>query len=155
VVTGMFSFGSLAGFLTNQPLTFQGQTGPTTPRGVRQSVFGGYVQDDWRWRPNLTLNLGLRYELSTVPTEIHGKLANLLNLSDATPRLGDPFFNNPTTKNFEPRIGFAWDPFRNGKMAVRGGAGLFDVLPLPYQFTLLTTQATPFFQYTALKAGDP
>jgi hypothetical protein len=66
-----------------------------------------------------------------------------------------PLFSNPTLHNFEPRIGFAWDPFRNGKLAVRGGAGLFDVLPLPYQFTLLETQAIPFFQYTTLKVSAP
>ena len=52
-------------------------------------------------------------------------------------------------------MGFAWDPLRNGKMAIRGGAGLFDVLPLPYQFILLETQAFPFFQYTSLKVSDP
>jgi hypothetical protein len=92
----------------------------------------------------------VRYEMTTVPTETDGKLAVLRNLSDATPHLGDPFFNNPTTKNFEPRVGFAWDPRGNGKMAVRGGFGMFDVLPLPYQFTLLTTLAAPFFQYTSL-----
>jgi len=53
--------------------------------------------------------------------------------------------------------GFAWDPLHNGRTAVRGGAGLFDVLPLPYQFILLTTQAAPFFQYTSLNtsASDP
>src|SRR5260370_11130283 len=89
--------------------------------------------------------------MTSVPTETAGKLSVLRNLSDATPHLGDPFFANPTTKNFEPRIGFAWDPLRNGRMAVRGGAGLFDVLPLPYQFTLLTTLAAPFFQYTSIK----
>ncbi len=153
---GIWFFGGLQSFLQAQPSKFQGGIASSlTPRDLRQNIFGGYVQDDWRLRPNLTLNLGLRYEMATVPTEIHNKLANLRNLSDATPHLGDPFFNNPTTKNFEPRIGFAWDPFRSGKMAVRGGAGLFDVLPLPYQFILLVTQAAPFFQYTALKAGDP
>src|SRR5258708_11221011 len=40
-------------------------------------------------------------------------------------------------------------------MAIRGGAGLFDVLPLPYQFILLETQAIPFFQYTTLKVNNP
>jgi hypothetical protein len=146
----------LCSFLTNQPAKFQGGVvSSLTPRDLRQTLLGGYLQDDWRWKPSLTLNLGLRYEMSTVPTEIHGKLANLRNLSDTAPHIGDPFFNNPTTKNFEPRLGFAWDPFRNGKMAVRGGAGLFDVLPLPYEFILLTTQAAPFFQYTSLKVGDP
>ena len=139
-------------FLQNIPKRFQGGIVSTlSPRDLRQTLFGVYIQDDWRWKPNLTLNLGLRYEMATVPTEIHSKLANLRNLTDANPHLGDPFFNNPTTKNFEPRIGFAWDPLRNGKMAVRGGAGLFDVLPLPYQFILLTTQAAPFFQYTSIK----
>ena len=101
------------------------------------------------------MNLGLRYEMVTVPTETNGKLSNLLNLSDAVPHLGSPFYGNSTKRNFEPRIGFAWDPFSNGKMAVRGGAGFFDVLPLPYQTTLLATQAAPFFQYTAISASAP
>jgi outer membrane receptor protein involved in Fe transport len=152
---GIWTFGDLSSFLINNPSKFQGGIASSlTPRNLRQNIFGAYLQDDWRVRPNLTLNLGLRYEMATVPTETDGKLANLRNLSDATPHLGDPFFNNPTTKNFEPRIGFAWDPFSNGKLAVRGGAGLFDVLPLPYQFILLTTQAAPFFQYTSINVGD-
>jgi outer membrane receptor protein involved in Fe transport len=138
-------------FLQNQPFKFQGGIASTlSPRNLRQTLLGLYLQDDWRWRSNLTLNLGLRYEMSSVPTETSGKLANLRNISDAQAHLGDPFFNNPTLRNFEPRIGFAWDPLKNGKTAVRGGIGLFDVLPLPYQFTLLTTQAAPFFSYTAI-----
>jgi len=150
---GIWFFDGVQQFLTNQPTKFQGGIASSlTPRDIRQTLFGTYVQDDWRWKPNFTMNLGLRYEMATIPTEIHGKLSNLRDIRSGTPHIGDPFFaSNPTTKNFEPRIGFAWDPFRNGKMALRGGAGLFDVQPLPYEFILLVTQSTPFFQYTVLK----
>src|SRR5947209_13073472 len=149
---GIWNFDTLQDFLMNNPTKFQGGIASTlSPRNLRQTIYGLYLQDDWRFRPNLTLNLGLRYEMSTIARETSGKLSNLPTLSSGTPHLGNPFFNNPTTKNFEPRVGFAWDPWRNGKTAVRGGVGLFDVLPLPYQFILLVTQATPFFQYTVLK----
>jgi outer membrane receptor protein involved in Fe transport len=159
---GIWFFSNIQSFLTNNPSKFQGGIASSlTPRNFRQNIFGGYLQDDWRWKPNLTLNLGLRYEMATVPTETNGKLVNLRNITDPLPVCGvmvagscsgtGPLYSNPTLKNFEPRIGFAWDPFHNGKMAVRGGAGLFDVLPLPYQFILLETQAIPFFQYTTIK----
>jgi hypothetical protein len=170
---GIWKFGSLSEFdpttgvfvrstfLQNIPKKFQGGIANTlSPRNLRQTLFGAYLQDDWRARPNLTVNLGVRYEMSTVPTETSGKIANLRNLADPLPVCGrmvvnecsgtGTFFDNPTKKNFEPRIGFAWDPLSNGKTAVRGGIGLFDVQPLPYQFVLLTTQAAPFFSYTAL-----
>jgi outer membrane receptor protein involved in Fe transport len=162
---GIWFFNSLSDFLVNNPSKFQGGIASSlTPRNLRQSIFGAYIQDDWRWKPNLTLNLGLRYEMSTVPTETDGKLANLRQLTDPLPVCGKmsagcagtgPFFYNPTYHNFEPRLGFSWDPLKTGKLAVRGGVGLYDVLPLPYQFILLTTQAAPFFEYTALKVGDP
>jgi hypothetical protein len=160
---GIWNFADLNGFLTNSPTKFKGGIASTlSPRNLRQSIFGLYLQDDWRWRSNLTLNLGLRYEMSTVPTETHGKLVNLRNLMDPLPVCGTlvtgscagtgPFIDNPTLHNFEPRIGFAWDPLRNGKTAVRGGIGMFDVLPLPYQFVLLTTQAVPFFSYASINS---
>jgi hypothetical protein len=160
---GIWRFVDLNGFLTNNPTKFQGGIASTlSPRNLRQNIFGLYLQDDWRWKPNLTLNLGLRYETSTVPTETNGKTANLRNISDPLPVCGrvvpggcssaGPFFSNPTLYNFEPRIGFAWDPLRNGKTAVRGGIGLFDVLPLPYQFVLMTTQSAPFFSYTSINS---
>jgi hypothetical protein len=161
---GIWQFTNLTNFLSNNPRRIQGGVVSTvTPRHLRTNLFGAYIQDDWRMRPHLTLNLGLRYEMSTVPTDANGKIANLRNPADAQPICGvnvtgcagvGPFFNNPTTKNFEPRVGFAWDPMRNGKLAVRGGYGMFDVLPLPYEFILLTTLASPFFQYTRLGASD-
>jgi hypothetical protein len=116
-----------------------------TPRRLRQTILGLYVQDDWCWRSNLTLNLGVRYEMSTVPTEVQGKLSTLINITDPSPHWGDPFFLNPTLRNFEPRVGFAWDPFNNGRTAVRGGFGIFDVLPLPYQFYLAEIYSSPFY----------
>jgi Carboxypeptidase regulatory-like domain/TonB-dependent Receptor Plug Domain/TonB dependent receptor len=163
---GIWNFVDLPSFLQGQGTKFQGGIAASlTPRNFRQNIFGGYLQDDWRTRPNLTLNLGLRYEIATVPTETDGKLVNLRHITDPLPICGvmvsgscagtGALFSNPTLHNFEPRIGFAWDPFHNGKMAVRGGAGLFDVLPLPYQFILMETQAIPFFQYTTIKASSP
>jgi len=161
---GIWFFNTLSDFLKNQPSKFQGGVASSlTPRNFRQSIFGAYVQDDWRWLPNVTLNMGLRYEMASVPTETSGKIVNLRNIMDALPVCGKvvagcsgtgALFSNPTLKNFEPRFGFAWDPLRNGRMAVRGGAGLFDVLPLPYQFILLETQASPFFQYLSFSKSS-
>jgi hypothetical protein len=143
---GVFTFSTLSNFLTNNPKKFQsGLIKSLSERGFRQTLFGAYLQDDWRWRPNVTLNLGMRYEMVTVPTEVQGKLNNLISLTGPTQHLGDPLFSNPTLRDFEPRVGFAWDPFRNGKTAVRGGFGLFDSLPLPYQVMLIEGSAAPFF----------
>jgi carboxypeptidase family protein len=156
-VNGNFRFDTLADFLTNKPTVFQGiQTGGVPDVGLRQTLVGAYFQDDIRLRSNFIFNAGLRYEMVTVPTEAHNRISNLQNLTDATPRVGAPFFQNPTLRNFEPRIGFAWNP-RGGKTLVRGGFGVFDVLPLPYEFNLSFQRAAPFVNSifaNTLKPGD-
>jgi outer membrane receptor protein involved in Fe transport len=151
---GNWNFTSLSNFLQNIPDAFSSALGAATPRNVRQTIFGVYIQDDWRLRTNLTLNVGLRYEMATVPTETNGKFSSLHNLTDSQPYCGvanafckgvAPLFSNPTLHNFEPRVGLVWDPFRNGKTVVRAGAGMFDVLPLPYQFVFLQYRPAPFY----------
>ena len=145
--SGAFTFATLSKFLTNKPQRLQlGFPNTLTARGIRQTVGGLYVQDDWRARPNLTVNMGLRWEMATVPTEVQGKLTTLINITDSTPHLGSPYFSNPTVRNFQPRVGFAWDPFHNGKTAVRGGFGVFDALPLPYEFLTPQDSSFPFFR---------
>ncbi len=154
---GFYTFGSLSNFLQNIPTTFQTLLGTSrTPRDLRQSVFGGYIQDDYKIRPRLTLNLGLRYEMATVPTETANQLSTLVNFTDTTPHLGSPYYSNPTLRNLAPRVGFAWDPFGRGKTSVRGAFGIYDVLPLPYQFQLLTLLSAPFTEgaSTPVVAGD-
>jgi hypothetical protein len=129
--SGTFTFPTVAKFLANQPSRFTAAISNNTEAGVRQSLLGFYMQDDWRARTNLTLNLGLRWEMTTLPREVQGKIGTLMHITDASPQVGSPLpVPNSTLRNFDPRVGFAWDPFRNGKTAVRGGFGVFDVLPL-------------------------
>jgi hypothetical protein len=153
------SCGALINFLTDQPLSaFEPVDLNFLPfHHLRDKIFGGYVQDDWRLRPNLTLNLGVRYEMSTMPTENRGLVANMTSITQVLPAsinglaaayaagLSNVFFlQNPTVWNFEPRVGFAWDPFHNGKTSVRGGFGVFDALPLPYELILNSGGTAPF-----------
>ena len=141
---GDFTFNSLRNFLTNVPQAYSGTIGLSQPVfGMRQTLFGAYLQDDMRLQKNLMFNAGLRYEMVAVPSEAHDMIANLRHLGDAQPVVGSPFFQNPTLRNFEPRLGFAWNP-KASKTLVRGGFGVFDVLPLPYEFTISIQSVLPF-----------
>jgi outer membrane receptor protein involved in Fe transport len=167
---GRAAFNSISDMLQNKPNFLQASLnlGKIFPHDLRSKIFAGYVQDDWKVRPNLTLNLGLRYEANTLPTETRNQIENLPTLPTdpgACSAIGSVtsncgalnnfyFGSNPSTKNFEPRIGFSWDPFHNGKTAIRGGFGIFDALILPYQLALNSAQTSPYHVAASLTPGS-
>ena len=136
---GDYEWSTLEGFLRDQ--IPDGPAERTTGNSIYygdQTEFGTYVNDDWKVRPNLTVNLGLRYERTTIPT---GERSQTLNAISNVPGLitfGEPKVQN---LNFMPRIGFAWSPGNSGTTSIRGGFGinydkLFDnlgILSLPPQ----------------------
>ena len=96
-------------------------------RSLKDEGFAIFAQDDWRVLPRLTLNAGLRYELTTVLTEANNQMGNFIPgqglLQVGSSKLGDPF--NGDHNNFAPRLGFAWDMSGNGKTVIRGGGGIY------------------------------
>ena len=132
----------LAWFLVGGVATqFQGQffnraavRQPTDTKTFRQHESDGFIGDSWKIKSNLTLNLGVRYQYNGVPFETGGNFSNLFQNPDSFassftftevgPGTGHDLYANDYS-DIEPRVGFAWDPFKNGKTSVRGGYGIF------------------------------
>ncbi len=149
---GIVTFNNLELFLTGRPANVDfavpGKIDPI--RKYRQWLFAGFVQDDVRLTDRLSLNLGLRYEAVTVPTEVDGKISNLRSVTDAALTIGDPWHDNPSLKNFAPRVGMAWDPFGNSKTSVRAGFGIFHDQILPKYYFFSGSLNPPFTTRTSL-----
>jgi Carboxypeptidase regulatory-like domain/TonB-dependent Receptor Plug Domain/TonB dependent receptor len=94
--TGTWDFDSAGDFLANTPSRFRQNFLTTSTQ--QNTYFGVYGQDEWRWKPNLLISYGLRFENETIIRDLN---------------------------NFGPRVAFAYDPFKSGKTVLRGGAGIF------------------------------
>jgi len=106
---GSIFFPNIDAFLAGQPLSYnQIQGNPQI--GLRRWEWHGYLQDDWKLARNFTLNLGIRYELNTSPTEVADRIAQSFRFVE-------------DRNNFAPRLGFAWSPA--SETVIRGGYGIF------------------------------
>ena len=144
VTAGTLSFSNLANFMTGIPNTYAAATpGSNFNRNYVFNTIGLYAQDDWRATSRLTMNLGLRYEFETVPTETNGRGYAFRNIQTDKQGTQGPLFKNYTLRNFSPRVGFAYDLFGKGKTSIRGAFGVFyDVGNLGALF-LQNTYGTP------------
>jgi hypothetical protein len=127
----------LLGFVISQSesqfFNFAGVRSADDLRGFRQREWGAFAQDIWKVRSNLTITGGVRWEYYGVPFEVNNNLSNLFadpsgkapfTFTQVGPGTGKSLYANDF-KNFEPRIGIAWDPFKNGKTSARAGYGIF------------------------------
>jgi hypothetical protein len=120
-------FGLSVGDNQSEFYTKNGDRRATDQRFYIQHEYGIYAQDSWKLRRNFTLNLGVRYQFYGVPYDKDGTQSNLYTDPRSFPvvfQMNRPLYDNDYT-NFEPRVGFSWDPKSDGKMAVRGGFGIF------------------------------
>jgi len=139
---GTFVFPSVASFVTGNANSFAITLGARTS-SISQGAVGMFVQDSLRWRPNLTLELGFRYEWNMSPTERYDRFIvfdpETVSLLRVGSDLDQPYKTN--NKNLEPRVGIAWDPFRDGKTVVRAAYAIAVEQPLTNAVT--STAANP------------
>lgn len=145
---GQWEFSTTQEFLAGaNPTTFDASLAGAAAayRHMFEKIFGFYVQDDVRVRSNLTVNLGVRYEPTSTYNIKDGLGSTFTSLSAANITTGNTVTQNPSLRDFSPRIGFAWDPTGSGKNSIRAGFGVFNVLPLPNVLSGNINHAIPFF----------
>ncbi len=144
---GSTTFTTLAGFLQGIAGSYAATQGGALANHRRNDwwwVPGFYVQDDWRLKPRVTVNLGLRYEFMSSVVASDGLNVGLPSpLTDTTTVIGRQFA--PFSKlHFQPRVGIAWDVRGDGKTSVRSGFGIYYDFNMTNQLITDKTSEPPY-----------
>ena len=129
--TGAFNFPGVGSFINGNANSFSITLGNQSS-SIVENALGFFLQDNYRIRPNLTLELGLRYEWNMTPTERYERFILFDPSSASLIRVGthiDEVYHE-NNANFQPRVGFAWDPIGDGKTSVRAAYGLLTDQPM-------------------------
>jgi hypothetical protein len=164
---GTFTFPSVASFIADNASSFTITLGDRSS-AISQGALGLFVQDNYKLRPNLTLELGLRYDWNMSPTERYDRFVVFDPATVSLVRVNNgiaPVYKT-NNKNFQPRVGFAWDPWGDGKTSLRGAYGILvdqpvtNMLagpssspPLATPLTVTTAGTNLHFENAALAAG--
>jgi hypothetical protein len=154
VATGQSDF---ADFLKGIPDTSSIAFG-NADKYLRQSVYDAYLTDDWRLRPDLTINVGIRWEYGAPITELHGRLVNL-DVAPGFSAVAPVLANNPTGEKtgqrypdslirpdrlgIEPRVALSWRPLPGSSVVVRTGYGVYDDTSVYQATALAMAQQSP------------
>jgi Carboxypeptidase regulatory-like domain/TonB dependent receptor len=157
---GLWNFTSFQQLLTDTPFQLraplQGMDNPKL--GFHEFDFAMYVQDNWKVRPNLTVNAGVRYEPTTNAAPSGGTTLIAISQPVATStgftKLPNAMLQNPSLKLIDPRIGLAYSPFGNAKTVVRAGFGIFNE-PLQIRQYNGNFYSPPNYEFVAQTVGAP
>lgn len=141
---GDYDYNTLNQFLLDLAPDAQGQRSAGSLAGVPVGFLqhAWYVNDDYRLKPNFTVNLGIRYEYLTVPVASRAQKYNAAANVPGLITFGEP---QPTKNNWAPRIGLAYSPGTSGRTSIRAGFGMsYD----QFYNNLATNEKPPYYQAT-------
>ena len=147
-VRGDYEWDTMENYLLDKTPYFAERTNGNLVYYGDQTLLGAYANDSWKLRPNLTVNLGVRYERATIPYSERLQTVNAISNVPGLITFGEPKAQN---LNFEPRVGIAYSPGKDAKTSIRAGFGinydrLFDNLGI--------LSAPPQYQQTVDVGGD-